>query len=89
MNKAQMEQIQKEIIAKAWSDQRFKERLLKNPREILEEYGIHLPPNTKIHVIENHGDDIYFLLPKKIDHSPETDLEKINAAGSGYRLGGY
>ncbi len=41
------------IVAKAWSDAAFRERLLRAPREALAEMGAEFPPEPELVVIEN------------------------------------
>src|SRR5712691_7448188 len=67
------------IIARAWSDERFRERLLSRPAEIFAEYRLDLPPGIKeLRIVENTADTVYFVLPAKptsvehlsLDHLP-------------------
>lgn len=79
-NKYQKEMAQ--LIAKAWTDPAFKEKLLKQPKEAFLEMGIPAPEGVNIHVVENSQKDWNFVLPMK----PEGELSEIelrDAAGGG------
>jgi hypothetical protein len=60
------------IVAKAWADPEFKERLLANPREVLVAHGFEVPEGTAVSIVEPGegtlsviGDAIWFNLPAK------------------------
>ena len=40
------------VIAKAWTDDGYKKRLIENPREELMAAGIHVPGNTDVSIEE-------------------------------------
>src|SRR5690349_14313704 len=54
-----------QIIAKAWSDESFKDRLITDPHEVLKEHGIAAPAGTQIKVIQDTDDTKHFILPSK------------------------
>jgi len=51
------------IVAKAWSDPAFKQRLMENPAEVLREEGIDVPEGIEVKVIETPKPTRYFVLP--------------------------
>ena len=53
------------LIAKAWSDEAFKERLLTDSRAVLEAEGITVPPGVDVKVVEQTDSQIYMILPVK------------------------
>jgi hypothetical protein len=60
------------VVARAWADPEFKERLLEDPRGVLIEQGFDVPAETDVSVVESSegtlssiGDVIYFSLPAK------------------------
>ena len=65
--------ITSEIVTKAWNDEKFKGRLLKNPKEAIKEIGVELHPDLKVKVIENTNDTIYIVLPQK----PKTQNKEL------------
>jgi hypothetical protein len=59
-----------EIIIKAWSDEAFKQELLRDPKSIIEhELEIHLPAEIEIFVHEQTPTRLHLILPMK----PEFD----------------
>jgi len=70
------------IMAKAWSDPAFKDRLMKDPAGVLHEYGCEVPSEVKVHIDENTERSIYLtLLQKPAGELTEEELENIAAAG--------
>lgn len=61
-----------EVIAKAWSDESFKQKLIQNPKEALKEMGIDIPANMPIKVCDSSDGTFYLVLPKK----PEGNLSE-------------
>ena len=57
------------VIAKAWHDPDFKERLKKEPKKVLEENGVSVPDDMEIKVVEDGHHVKHMALP----HKPETD----------------
>ncbi len=53
------------IIARAWSDEAFKGRLISNPREVLAEYKIYMPAGVEVKVLEETDYVMYIVLPLK------------------------
>lgn len=76
-----------EVIAKAWKDPTFKQKLLSNPSEALKECGVNVPSNTKIKVIEDHAGAYTFVLPAAPSNlSKMSDAELTKIAGGPYGL---
>lgn len=76
------EQFQKawtKIIAKAWIDESFKAKLLKEPIVVLNEYDIDVPPSAKVTVHAASEFDIHLVLPPKPGHLTEAQLKAIAA----------
>ena len=51
------------VIAKAWADPAFKERLKGNPKRVLTEMGVETPEGVEIEVMENTAEKTYLTLP--------------------------
>ena len=45
-----------QVVARAWCDKAFKERLLADPRNVLIEHGMDVPEDMEVEVIE--GEDV-------------------------------
>ncbi len=57
--------IYRQILERAWEDKNFKARLIADPKEVLEEYGISYKEADVIRVIEEESPhDKIFCLPK-------------------------
>src|SRR3990167_7497370 len=79
--KEQREAFQKawaKLIAKAWSDSTFKERLFKNPKKVLKEQGIEFPEGVECKITENTDKIVYLNLPRKPEGNlSETQLREV------------
>jgi len=53
------------VIARAWSDESFKERFLAEPRKVLAECEIYLPAGVEVNVVEQTDKVMYVVLPLK------------------------
>src|SRR5829696_1640769 len=56
------------IVAKAWSDPAFKQRLMENPAEVLKEEGVDVPAGIEVRVIETPESRRFFILPEEPPH---------------------
>ena len=75
-----------EIVAKSWENPEFKEKLLKNPKAVVEELsGEKLPDNMKIEVIEETSDSVCLVLPKNPD--AELDEAQLEQVTGGLQMG--
>ncbi len=70
------------IIARAWSDEEFKRKLINNPAEAIKEYGLKPTPGKTLKVVINDSKTEYFHLPiKPSEAMSEEELRKV-AAGA-------
>ena len=53
------------LIAKVWSDEAFKERLLTDSRAVLEAEGISVPPGVDVKVVEQTETQLFVVIPQK------------------------
>ena len=53
------------IVAKAWSDDAFKRRLLNDPKAVLQEHGIEVPAGAEVKIVENTDQVVYVNLPRQ------------------------
>ena len=82
------EMVWSQIVARAWCDEDFMSRLLSNPREVLAEHDLEVPPGTEVEVVlgtEVKVDDTdtvrRFILPASPSHDlTEEDLVEGAAA---------
>ncbi len=53
------------IVAKAWEDEAFKQRLLTDPKAALQAEGLSFPEDAEVRVVEPNDRLYYFSLPPK------------------------
>ncbi len=64
LEKTEQRNLQARLIARAWYDESFKERLLADPRSaIAEELDLKLPDHLQVTVLEETPDTLFLLLP--------------------------
>lgn len=65
------QQLNAQIIARAWEDNQFKNELIANPVETMEKLTgikINLPQGQKLVVVDQSNDStVYFNIPRKVD----------------------
>jgi len=78
------------IIARCWSDEDFKKKLLADPLAILQADGVILAGGVKVIVLENTDESFHLVIPANPTDLSDDDL-KIIAGGdsidSGYEGG--
>lgn len=57
------EEIEKKAITKAWTDESFKQDLLKKPHQALTQIGVNIPDTIEIKVVEESAKALYLVLP--------------------------
>ncbi len=67
------------VIARAWSDEDFKQRLMDDPRGALAECGIDVPDDVDLFVMEDTDKVRHFVLPPP----PTDELTDEQLGGSG------
>ena len=65
------------VVAKAWSDEKFKNELLKNPNKVLKENGIEFS-GMSVEIHENSSKKVHFTLPAK----PEKEISEEKLAST-------
>ena len=71
-----------QIVARAWTDPAFKQRLLANPTDALREGGIDVPADTEVRVIEDTEQVRHLVLPPKPTAELSDELLDRVAAGT-------
>ena len=72
-----------QVIAKAWSDDTYKDALLRDPRSALAEAGLEVPSSFEIAVVEDSADKRHLVLPAKPTDSEIDEEALVSAAGGG------
>ena len=70
------------IIAKAWSDDGFKKRLLADPTATLKAEGLHVREGVEMRVVEDTDTVVHIVLrPKPTGELSIEDLEQVAGGG--------
>jgi hypothetical protein len=70
-----------QVIAKAWTDPTFKQRLLAEPKAVAQEYGISIPSGLEVRVVENTPTLVHIVLPAR--PAGELSDEQLEAVAGG------
>jgi hypothetical protein len=74
-------------VVKAWTDEKFKQKLLKNPEAALREMGAELPADLQFKILENSPKARYLVLREKPTGDDLTEQDMLKVAG-GVNTGG-
>lgn len=86
----QKQQLEQRLIEKAMKDELFRERLLSNPKETIEqEVGFTIPATLHIRVLEEDANTFYLVLPpvgspESSDELTEYELEAVSGGQAFY-----
>lgn len=64
---AEQQSAWRDVVTKAWSDEKFKARLVDSPNEVLKEAGLSLPQGVNAVVVENEPSRVHLVLPARPD----------------------
>jgi hypothetical protein len=70
------------VVAKAWSDESFKESLIADPKAVLAAEGISFPSGTDIKVVEQTDKQLYFVIPPRPEGLSVEEVDTRLAATS-------
>lgn len=54
-----------QIVAKAWGNEMFRNKLKRDPAGTLAQEGVELPPGVTVEVVEDTDTVVHFVIPKK------------------------
>ena len=70
------------VIAQAWSDEEFKQRLKDDPHAALAEHGADVPHDKRIEVVEDTAETVHLVLPAEPEGEiSEEELAKVSGGG--------
>jgi len=79
-----------QLIAKAWSDEDFKARLLADPKAAMKEAGIDVPEGVEIEVVESTQEKAYLVIPANpVGELSDEDLDKVAGGACSWSLHCY
>ncbi len=70
------------VVAKAWTDEGFKQRLLANPTEVLRAEGVPVPEGDEVRIVENTDRLTYLTLPARPDNLSDEQLDAVAGGGA-------
>jgi len=73
------------LVAQAWADDKFKQRLLNNPAAVLKEFGATVPAGVEVRVVENTNSVVHLTLPAK----PVGDVTELTESQLSGVFGGF
>jgi hypothetical protein len=65
------------VVARAWSDDDFKQRLVDDPAAAMREEGMAVPDGTELRVVETTAEVAYLVLPLKPAELSEEELDAV------------
>jgi len=66
------------VIAKCWADETFKQNLITNTTQTLQDEGIEVPAGLEIKVVENSDSVVHIVLPPPPnDELSESELDSV------------
>ena len=72
------------LIAKAWQDEAFKQKLINNSKAVYEaELGQKAPESHEVKVLEETSDITYLVIPKKPETDEELSKESLESVAGG------
>lgn len=81
MNKEEKGKKMGQIIAKAWSDDDFKKKLLTDATAVLKAEEMEVPDGVEIRAVENTDNVFYLVVPQHPALVPLSDDQLANVAG--------
>ena len=70
------------LFAACWKDEALKARFMSDPKAVLAEYGIAVPANINVNVVENSDNTVHITMPMAPAGAADlSDEELRNAAG--------
>ena len=71
------EELEQEIIKKAWEDDNFKKDLMDKPHEAIARFGVHVPKQVEVKVVEESAKVVYLVLPVNQEELSDTQLDNV------------
>ena len=89
MGREEFQKAYGKVVAKAWGDDDFKEKLLADPMTVLKENGVAIPEDVEFRVVENTDKIVHLILPPEpAGQLSEEELEVVAGGGIYEACGG-
>jgi len=76
-----------QIIARAWRDEAFRQRLLTDPAAVLKEHKLEIPGGVQLRVLEDTDQVIHLVMPRKPALLGEISEEELASIAGGAPAG--
>ena len=71
------------VFAACWKDEALKARFQSDPKAVLAEYGLDVPANIDVNVVENTDNTVHITLPMSPSGATELSDEELAGAAGG------
>ena len=71
------------LFAACWKDEALKARFLADPKAVLAEYGMDVPANMNVNVVENSDNTVHITMPMAPAGHEEISMEELSKAAGG------
>ncbi len=71
------------LFAACWKDEALKARFQSDPKAVLAEYGIDVPVNMNVNVVENSDNTVHITMPNAPTEAMDLSDEELRAAAGG------
>jgi hypothetical protein len=72
------------LIARVWSDESFKEKLVSDPRTVLAAEGLPVPDGVEVTIVEQTEQRLYLIIPMRPDGITVEEVDIRRAAHASY-----
>ena len=72
-----------ELFAACWKDEALKTRFMSDPKAVLAEYGMPVPDNLDVKVVENADDCVHITLPPPPAENTDLSDDALSRAAGG------
>ena len=87
MNTEEHDKNYQKIIARAWADAEFAERLSSDPKGVLAEQGIEVPDEFEVKVTHANANELHIIIPPMPEGFEELGDEELEAVSGGGHCG--
>ena len=71
------------VFAACWKDEALKARFMNDPKAVLTEYGMDVPANIDVNVVENSDNTVNITMPAAPDGAADLSDEELNNVAGG------